>query len=275
LVIRALLAIIIVAFCQPVEAAIESELVRAAMAAYDSLDHAKAIELCGKALEETLTKEERIATYKTLAFAHVALGQLEAARADFVNLLRVDPSFTLDRSISPMARAELENAKSQVATTSGGQDARTLPAVTPVVRPPKPKEGQQLTVQVSYPGGVAEKMRLFYRVRGQAAYSRVQVLGQDGSFVATVPGLDVRGPGLEFHLVLLDEWSGAVAGGGSLAKPLTIDVQGRPKPIYKRPVFWGVLGGAAVVGAVVVGAVLGTRSTIGADTPGRITLAPR
>src|SRR5260370_4927777 len=91
-------------------AEIESELVKQGIAAYNDLEYPHAIELLQKALQETLTREEKLITYQTLAFAHVALDKTEAAIFDLENVLHLDESFELDRTISPRVRAVVDEA---------------------------------------------------------------------------------------------------------------------------------------------------------------------
>src|SRR5437762_11826123 len=103
----------------PAMAGIDSDLVKQGIAAYNDLEYPRAVELLQKALQETLTRDEKMVTFQTLAFAHVALDKAEAAVMDFENLLRLDSTFELDRTISPRVRAVFEEAKARVATGQG------------------------------------------------------------------------------------------------------------------------------------------------------------
>jgi hypothetical protein len=105
-------------------------------------------------------------------------------------------------------------------------------------------------------------MTLYYRALGANAFSRTSVDGApDGSFSATIPGLEVRAPALDYHVVLLDEGGASVAAAGSIGRPLSVAVTRPPRPVYKRGWFWGVLGGVAVAaGAVATGLVVGLRT---------------
>jgi hypothetical protein len=254
-------------------AAVESELVKAGMAAYDDLDFQKAIELLHKALNETLTKEEKIATFKTLGFAHVATQKLAEAQKDFESLLRTDPTYQMDRTISPRVRQVFEKAQAKVASEGvGEQNGPSLPVE---VTPKGPKEGTPISIKVQYPGGVASKMELFYRTRGQTKFSRMEVPSAAGVFAATVPGMQVGAPALEFYVTLIDESGAGVASAGWLGRPLVHEVIGKPKPLYTKGWFWGVLGGIAVAGAVagVLAAVLPTH--ISPTTPATLTIMPQ
>lgn len=265
---------------QRAEAAIESELVKQGIAAYNDLEYLRAVDLLKKALQETLTRDEKIVTFQTLAFAHVALGKNDDAVRDFEQLLRIDGSFELDRTISPRVRAVFEEARARVATQGGGgggETGRSLPELHPTVTPAKGvKEGQAVTIAASYPGGVASTVELFYRTRGQNVFAKLkQRVEAGGAFSITVPGMHVQGPALEYYFVVLDENGASVAIAGTLGQPLAVDVEGRKRPVYVKGWFWGVMGGIAVVGAgVATAVVLSTRSTISASTPATISIQP-
>jgi len=270
---------LLVATPRPAQAAIESDLVKQGIAAYNDLEYPRAIDLLKKALQETLTRDEKIVTFQTLAYAHVALGKHDEAVQDFENLLRINGSFELDRTISPRVRAVFEEARGRVATQGGGgvDRAQALPELHPMVTPTKKvKEGQAVTVAAAYPGGVASNVELFYRTRGQNVFAKLKApVAPDGSFSVTVPGMHVAGPALEYYLVVLDDNGASVALAGTLGQPLAVDVEGRKRPVYTKGWFWGVMAGVAVVGAgVATAVVLTTRSTISSSTPATISIQP-
>jgi hypothetical protein len=255
--------------------AIDSETVRQGLAAYDDLDFARAVERLETALSrEALTRAEKSAALRTLGFAHVALDDAQAARRDFERLLALDPQATLDRTISPRIRKVFEEARARVATGQAKGAGSALPELAPEIAPARPRAGQPLAVQVAWPGGVAQQVALYHRVRGQALFSTVTAAEQGGRFALTVPGLDVQAPGIEYYLVALDEAGAPVAAAGSLGAPLSLDVAARPKPVWKRAWFWGVLGGVVAAGvAATVAALLLTQ--VSPDTPATVTILPR
>lgn len=76
----------------------------AGMACYEQLDFPCAIELLGAAAREEPGGDPArlVDIYRKLADSHLALGQREEAIADFMQLLRRDPNYQIDRSgISP------------------------------------------------------------------------------------------------------------------------------------------------------------------------------
>jgi tetratricopeptide (TPR) repeat protein len=254
---------------------IESELVQKGVAAYNDLEYPKAIDLLNKALKETLTREERVATYRTLAFSHVALGDIDKARGDFENLLRTDPKSSLDRSASPKVRGLFEEAKGKLATgVIKPEVGKTLAELTPELRPAAPKEGEALVVDVYHPGGIAVTLQLFYRTRGTANFSKVSGEGSLGRFSVTIPGMAIEAPGIEYYVEALDDNGAPIAAAGSLASPILLDIAARGKPVYKRGVFWGVLGGVLVAGAI-AGVVSFLVLRPGPNTPATVTIVPQ
>ncbi|HEX6837186.1 MAG TPA: hypothetical protein VF334_11470 [Polyangia bacterium] len=274
-----LLVVVAVAAPRSARADIESELVKQGIAAYNDLEYPRAIDLLHKAIkQETLTRDEKLVTFQTLAYAHVALGKHDEAVNDFENLLRINGSFELDRTISPRVRAVFEEARGRVATQGGGgvDRAQALPELHPTVTPAKVKEGQAITIAAAYPGGLATNIELFYRTRGQNVFAKVKApTGAGGSFSVTIPGMHVHAPALEYYVVVLDDSGASLALAGTLGQPLAVDVVGRKKPVYAKGWFWGVIGGIAVVGAgVATAVVLSTRSTITSSTPATISIQP-
>jgi hypothetical protein len=273
-------AAVVVLAAPAARAAIESDLVKQGVAAYNELEYARALDLLRKALQETLTREEKLVTFQTMAFCHVALNQQDAAIRDFESLLRIDGSFELDRSISPRVRAVFEEARTRVATGRGGGGVAGgmpgQPSLKLAVTPRTVKEGQAVTVAAAYPGGVAHAVQVFYRTRGQSVFARLSApTDAAGRFSVTVPGMHVEAPALEYYVVVLDEGGSSVAAAGTLGRPLAVDVEGRKRPLYTKGWFWGVLAGAAVVGAGVATAVaLTTRSGVSGSTPATISIVP-
>jgi hypothetical protein len=240
-------------------AAVESELVQRGVAAYEALDFQDAVNALEEALDESLTREERIVTFRTLGFAYAALGRNDDARTAFVRLLRVDAAAELDRSVAPKVRALFEEARAQLATgrAEEGVSGVPLPKLTPSLQPTHPEEGHPLTVTVAHPGGVAQSVCLFHRVRGQLRYSEVQSAPKGDHFELVVPGADVRAPGVELYLTALDDAGATVAAAGTLGRPIIVEVTAARRPAHKRGWVWGVVGGVLVAGGIVA-AVLAT-----------------
>jgi hypothetical protein len=276
---RSILSLAVVLACTAPSAwaAVESPEVLAGVQAYRDLEYDRAIDVLQKAVRQSLTREEKLAAFKTLALCHVAVDKRELAVRDFENVLRIDDSFELDRTSSPRERAALEEAKTRVATgTSDKSGLRDVASLRPEVTPPSPKAGTPVRVRVTYPGGMAEKLSLFYRTRGLGVYNRLVGTGDPtGRFDLTVPGPKVQAPGLEYYMVALDDSGASVAKAGTLSRPLLVPVIEIKKPAYKKGWVWGVVAGVVVVaGAGVATALVLTRPTVSSTAPSTVTIMP-
>jgi hypothetical protein len=241
-------------------AEVESEQVKAGVKAFNDADFDRCIQVLGTALGESLTREEQIVTYRTRAFCHSAADHAEEARDDFVALLRIDEKAELDQSVAPKMRALFEEARALVATGAVPlPQAPSLPTLTTTV-PNRVNEGAAFSASASHPGGVAQKMQLFYRSRGEGKYQlTTAAIGADGKATAEVPGSAVRPPALELYLTALDAGGAAVARAGSFSEPIIVEVTAKPTP-KKRTWVWGIVGGIAVAGLAVG---LGVGLTVG------------
>jgi tetratricopeptide (TPR) repeat protein len=249
---RSLIVCLLLAAAVPARAEVESEIVQKGVAAYDALEFDRAVQLLKQALNESLTREEKIITWRTLAFAYEALNKPDDARAAFTHLLKIDPNADLEKSVAPKVRAIFEEARAQVATGRGlPAETAALPPLSTTVEPAHPSEGRAITITAVAQGGLGRSAALYYRTRGSDRYSEVKAAGHDGRFELVVPGSDVRAPSLEYYVTALDERSTAIARAGGITEPLAVDVAGTKKPAYKRGWVWGVVvGGVLVAGAV-------------------------
>ena len=267
-------------------AEIESDLVRQGMAAYEELDYQKSVDLLDRARAETLTREEKVATWKTLAFAHAALDQTAEAREAFEQLLTVDKTFELDRTISPRVRTIFDQARESWQARQPRTDANAgRPAVLKLdTDPVRPVAGTPVTVAVSESPPRAEHFEVMYRTPdphaapgSKTSWSRVEgrPVG-DGGYAALIPGLAVAVPTLEYYAQARDTAGVIVGVNGSEGEPLSLEVLAPPpRPVYKRPWFWGVVVGAvAVVGAGTATAIALT-SRPGPTTPATVVIYPQ
>jgi tetratricopeptide (TPR) repeat protein len=249
---RSVIVCMLLVAAAPARAEVESEIVQRGVAAYDALEFERAVQLLKQALDESLTRDEKIITWRTLAFAYSALDKPDDARAAFTHLLKIDPNGDLPKNVAPRVRALFEEARAQVATGKGlPTESTALPPLTTTVEPAHPAEGRPLTITAVAQGGMGRSAALYYRTRGSERYSEVKAAGREGRFELTVPGSDVRAPSLEYYVTALDERSTAIARAGGITEPLAVDVTGVKKPTYKRGWVWGVVVGSVLVAGAV------------------------
>jgi tetratricopeptide (TPR) repeat protein len=246
---RSVLVVALLLCAPAVRAEIESELVQKGVTAYENTDFPLAIDILSRALGESLTRDERIVTFRTLGFAYSAVGRTDEALAAFAHLLRLDRNAELDRTVAPRVRAIFEEARTQVATGQAEPaEGGAMPTLHPEVTPAHPTEGQPVTITVAHLGGLARELHLFHRVRGEESYSEIKGTGQGDRFSLTIPGIAVHAPALEYYLTAVDDKKVAMARAGRLAEPLSVDVVPLPKRAsHRRALVWGLVGGGALL----------------------------
>jgi hypothetical protein len=258
------------------QAAVESELVTQGVAAFQAAEFDQCVDVLGRALAESLTRDEKVVAYRTLAFCHSALDHANEARAAFVQLLRVDEKTELERSVAPKVRVLFEEARAAIATGEAAPEQSNepvLPSLHPDLTPPRGNEGHAVTVSVSYPGGSAQELQIFYRSRGQVRYQTQKTGAQsDGRFDLVVPGSDVKAPALELYLTALDGHGAAVARAGNFAEPLVLEVAAPPVKKPKRLWVWGVVAGALMAAGLAVGLGVGLTSAANSRSPADVTI---
>src|SRR5579859_145279 len=174
---------------------VESEQVKAGVNAFNAADFERCITVLTRALGESLTRQEQIVTYRTRAFCQAALNHADEARDDFVALLRIDEQVELDQSVAPKMRALFEEARALIAT--GAVPLPQAPSLPPLETslPARVAEGHAFTATVSHPGGVAQKVQLFHRGRGEARYQLITApVAADGRVSVEVPAAAVHPP---------------------------------------------------------------------------------
>lgn len=115
---------------------VDHPLVRAGVAAYESLEYAEAVSLLERARSETLTDRERAVTLELLGSARAVLGETAAARADFTALLRLVPGFTMDDGVSPRIRVVFEQVRAEVRAAEAEAAAREAEKAKVTTAPP-------------------------------------------------------------------------------------------------------------------------------------------
>jgi hypothetical protein len=214
-----------------------------------------------------LSPAERREATLYLGMGHVALGQEDAARAQFREVLTEDSSYALPRYTSPKIRALFERVREEV------RGAPQLVALGPLIRPmPTGPERVQLRFRADRAGD--RPAFVFWRRRGEAAYLRAPLSG--GTLRAVeIPLTKTAGDGdfdLEYYAEMRDG-DRPVARAGSPEQPLAVRVhvgasgataEVAPSftpphtPIYRRWWFWGAVVAVAAGGAVA--AYLATQS---------------
>ena len=251
-------AVAVVAAPLAARADVDSALVKQGVAAYAALDYARAIALLEQARSESLTREEKILTYRTLGMAYVAVGQPGPAKIDFQHLLRVDPSAELDRSVAPKVRAVFEEAKARrghlgaragAGAADGGADHRAGRAAR---RTPRHRARRLPGRRRAQDDGVLPQAGRRAVLARASSTPRRRALRRDRAGhggASAVARVSRRAPRRRRRL---RRRRAAASASRSRSRS-----RARTKPVYKRGWFWGVVGGVAAAGAIATGLALG------------------
>lgn len=236
------------------------------IALYQDLEYEQAAEVLAAALEEPgLADDRRVEGYQYLALSYLALRRESDAKGAFKQLLEIDRSFRLSTTFSQTARDLLEEARRALPPpeVTGVDTPPATAQLSQTASPAQPREGTSVSVSiiVADPGDAHERVLVHHRVRGAKSYSTVTAMrtGQ-GRYAATIPGMFVAPPVIEYYVVAVDAEGAVIAAEGSEAEPLAIPVESPTAgaaPVYKKWWFWTGIGAAVVAGTVGVLALTG------------------
>lgn len=209
--------------------------------------------------------------YTYLAFVQIAFNETDAAVESFERALAIQPDLALVAP-SPRIAAALEQARRRHRAK-----VRALDHDPPrqLHQPPgRAPFGRAITIvdEVSDVSGVRQVV-LNFRVAGNRGYSSLTMERDPrGRYVATVPGLSVVRPGVEYYLEAWDKLGNGPGLKGSAGAPIRIEVVGgplatapddrgrAPAPWYKRWWVWAAVAGTVAIAGGAATAAYFTRS---------------
>lgn len=250
------------------------DLLLRAIALYQRSEFAKARDQLKEVLSFVGDERSRAAqeAYTYLALVHLAFGDTEAAVTAFERALAVNSELSLP-SRAPKILAALAQARLRYKAK-----VRAMDHDPPTLRHTPPTQGKYghalaLVVTATDSSGV-KRVVLHHRQAGNRGFSSVNLeRRKDGALEATVPGMSVARPGVEYYLEAWDTLGNGPGLKGSPAKPILVPVEDgparagvAPRPLYKKWWFWVAVGGAvAVTGGVIAASVMTRQQTARAD----------
>ena len=252
----------------PAAPASPREKLQTAIACYQrsEFDQARELLLELAAAEEKQGSRTGMEALLYLGFVHVAYGEREAAQAAFQRALTLDPELSLPVR-SPAIDAQFDQARRRFEARRRALD-HDPPRLTH--QPPgKAPHGKAVTikVQAADPSGI-KRVTLNHRLAGNRGFSSVDMertaAGQGGGYVATIPGLAVSRPGVEYYVAAWDNLNNGPGLKGSAGAPIKVEVEGgplreapEPRQWYKKWWVWAsVAGVVAIAGGVALGVYL-------------------
>jgi hypothetical protein len=221
---------------------------------YAKLDYDKANEVAERVIKQrNLTHDQLVRAYRVLAVTCAVLDKDECARDAFLQVLVLDPEYTVDTNLGPKVSTPFVEARGQF---------RTLPSkpgldVTATARP----EGGQLRVTARDPTHVAKKLNVGYRWTSSGEYTLTQLPVADGT-VEVAPAAQGR-TRLDFYAQALDDRDNVVFEAGSPQVPKSVFADAGPPTrsggkeaareksgsVFSSPLFWifttAAVGGGA------------------------------
>lgn len=217
-------------------------------------------------LRPSNTKAQKVEIYRLLALDYITLSRKDEAESAVRGLLALEPTYALPKSESPRFRDFFDATRTRwEAEGRPGlvKDTTTEEAVT--LQHASPSQGEQGTTiaLTGRLGGAVDRVNevaLFYRAGSRGKFTRVlatMTRQGDGVVVrASIPGSAVKPPLVEYYL----EGQGAgglpVVARGDGTAPLRVAVpDGGGGWVLPVAIGGGVLGAAAIVGALAVAGV--------------------
>ncbi|MCS6857923.1 MAG: hypothetical protein NZM37_09440 [Sandaracinaceae bacterium] len=226
--------------------------------AFIDVDFETAMNKAQEALQKGwLSPAQLVRAYQILGVCATAFGQPTEARDHFTRMLVIDPQSTLDDTVPPRLRAPFYEAKGVVEGR-----AERLSAEVGLDR----AQGG-LRIAIVDPFQLVKKVRVHARLEGAVEFE-VSEFAPSPELLAPVEG-SAEADRTEYWLELLDEHSNQLLVLGSEFEPRVV---GRLPGVEKgvdlasEPLFWIVIGAAALAGAVTTAVLVDQGSKIELQT---------
>lgn len=219
---------------------------------YAKLDYEAAKSVAERVLKKSnLTHDQLVRAYRVLAVTAAILDAHEEAQEAFLQLLTLDPDYTVDPNLGPKVTQPFMEARGQYRTLTSKPGVEVVTNVR--------TDGGQLRVTTRDPRKMVKKVTVGYRWTSSGEYTVSQIAVGDGVpvEVAAAPAGRTR---LDFYAQALDERDNAVLESGNPAVPKSAFAEAGAKGgggpgagggggggVLSSPFFW-ILAGAAVAG---------------------------
>lgn len=213
------------------------------------------------------TNEQKIEINRLLALNYITIGKKEEADSAVRALLVVNPDYQLPATESPRFRDFFAQARARWEAEGRPGLVKEEPTARPVVLkhgPPSqvdPGQAIELRGRLEDPDGRARSVKLYYREGVKGEFLEAPADLSNGSVRASIPGSAVKPPLVDYYFEVTAEDGSVVASRGDAQGPLRIAVR-EPSKGWVLPVAigGGVLGAAAIVGALALAGVFSSSS---------------
>jgi phosphoribosyl-ATP pyrophosphohydrolase len=224
-------------------------------------------------LKQDITKDQKIEALRLLMYNYLVRTppQEDSARAAAYQIFALDEDYELSKKESPRFREPFAKFKKQWVDEGKPGQAKAEKVPAPVVIKHSPAtevpHDQSIAISGSFddPEKRVAKMSLFYRAGTSGKFTEGGASVTGSTFAAKVPAVVVKPPLVEYYVLAFDEGGIPIANRGDADTPLRVAVAGDSGSVFGTWWFW--TGAAAVVGGVVVGGILLSRSKTPAPGP--------
>jgi len=222
--------------------------IKAAMEAYDSFDYDGAKKQLATAIssakKSNLAKDPVTAkAYLDLGIVAFAVPDMDAAKAAFVDAVKIDPKIQIDVAYkSPELAKLLETARAEAKKSGGATSEPTLPddplggggmacsgvkgLEHTIVDSAKAGAPQLIEAMVGTDLKVA-KVSVMFRVEGSTDFTEVKLSKQgDCKYTGAIPAAAMKGSLVHYYVAAFNEASKSIASKGSSGSPNIIEISG-------------------------------------------------
>lgn len=219
---------------------------------YAKLDYEAAKSVAERVIKKSnLTHDQLVRAYRVLAVTAAILDNHEEAQEAFLQLLVLDPDYTVDQNLGPKVTTPFVEARGQYRTLASKPGVEVVANVR--------TDGGQLRVTTRDPRKMVKKVNVGYRWTSSGEYTVTQIAVGDGIpvEVSAAPPGRTR---LDFYAQALDERDNAFLEAGNAAVPKSAFAEasrgaggggpgagGGGGGVLSSPFFW-IFAGAAVAG---------------------------
>lgn len=224
-------------------------------------------------LRPSNTQAQKVEIYRLLALNYITLGRKDEAENAVRGLLVQQPDYEIPAKESPRFRDFFAQARTKWEAEGRPGLSKEEPTHKPVVlkhgSPTQVDAGTsvELHARLEDPDGRMGSVKLFYRSGSKGDFTESKATASGDSVRGSIPGSAIKPPVVDYYFEVLDGGGTIIASRGDASSPLRIAV---PEPSSKGWVLpvaigGGVLGAAAIVGALALAGVFKSSSTA---TPG-------
>jgi hypothetical protein len=225
------------------------------------------------------TAEQRVEIYRVLALDYITLGRKDEAENAVRGLLVQRPDYSIPAEESPRFRDFFADARAKWDAEGRPGLAAAESAGKPVVfKHSAPTEGVagtaiEVRARLVDPDKRTQGIRCFVRAGGKGRFTEIKASLNANLIRFTIPGSSVKPPLVDYYFEALDTRGRMIANQGDANAPLRIAIPERSGGGWVLPVAigGGVLGAAAVVGALALAGVFKSSSPATSGPQGRPT----